>query len=139
MSSLPASILPSVQVRLILPSERERWDILVRQHHYLGLRSLVGESLRYVAHYQGHWLALLGWSAPALKCRPRDTWIGWPEPLHWQRISLITNNSRFLILPGVQIPNLASRVLALNIKRLAADWQAVHGHPVPKFNCRRSR
>jgi predicted transposase YbfD/YdcC len=128
--SFPASILPSVQIRLIRPDERERWDNLVRQHHYLGLRSLVGESLRYVAQYQGHWLALLGWSAPALKCRPRDIWIGWPEPLHWQRISLMTNNSRFLILPWVHIPNLASRVLALNVKRLAADWQAVHGHPV---------
>jgi hypothetical protein len=99
-------------------------------HHYLGFHSLVGESLRYVAEVPERWLALLGWSTAAFKCRPRDAWIGWLPAVQWQRLSLIANNARFLILPGIRIPNLASKVLSLNVKRLAEDWDCVHGHPV---------
>lgn len=101
----------------------------MRRHHYLGFAGMVGESLRYVAEWRGQWLALLGWQAAALKCQPRDRWIGWPPVIPYQRLHLIANNCRFLILPEITLPNLASRVLALNLKRLAADWQAVHGHP----------
>jgi hypothetical protein len=122
--------LRCVEVRPILHNERSLWNKLMRQHHYLGLHCLVGQSLRYVAVYQGHWLALLGWSAAALKCRVRDKWIGWSCPVQWQRLVLLANNSRFLILPEVLIPNLASRILSLNVKRLSGDWQAVYGHPI---------
>ena len=123
--------LRRVQVRPIVAGERERWDALVRAHHYLGLRSLVGKSLRYVAVLEQQWLALLGWQGAALKCGARDRWIGWPPALHYPRLHLIANNSRFLILPAsTGVANLASRVLALNLRRLAEDWRAVHGHPV---------
>lgn len=124
------SLLKQIIVRPILPGERQRWDALMRRHHYLGFAGMVGESLRYVAEGGGQWVALLGWQAAALKCRPRDRWIGWPPVLHYQRLPLIANNGRFLILPEVKLPNLASRVLSLNLKRLCADWQAVHGHPL---------
>lgn len=124
------SLLKQIIVRPILPGERQRWEALMRQHHYLGFAGMVGESLRYVAECGGQWFALLGWQAAALKCRPRDRWIGWPPVLHYQRLHLIANNCRFLILPEGQLPNLASRVLSLNLTRLSADWQAVHGHPV---------
>ena len=117
-----------VRVRLIDASERPAWDALMRAHHYLGLTALVGRSLRYVAEGDGQWLALLGWASAALKCAPRDAWIGWAKPLQWQRIGLIANNARFLILPGVRVKNLASRILGQNLARLSADWQAVHGH-----------
>ena len=117
-------------VRPITADERSDWDTLMATHHYLSFRSLVGESIRYVAVLQGRWVALLGWSAAALKCRPRDTWIGWPQFIQWQRLHLIANNSRFLILPDVYIPNLASKILSLNLKRLANDWDNLHGHPV---------
>lgn len=122
--------LRSVVVRLVRPGERAEWDRLLREHHYLGFRGWVGESLRYVAEQQGRWVALLGWCSAALKCQARDRWIGWPEVLKWQRLPLVVNNARFLILPGVRVANLASRVLALNLKRLSQDWQRVHGHPV---------
>lgn len=75
-------------------------------------------------------VALLGWCAAALKCQARDRWIGWPEVVQWQRLSLVVNNARFLILPGERVRNLASRVLALNLKRLSGDWELAHGHPV---------
>ena len=117
-------------VRPIIANERSAWDILMAEHHYLGFRSLVGESIRYVAEIHGRWVALLGWCAAALKCRPRDTWVGWPQVIQWQRLHLIVNNARFLILPGIHIPNLASRILSLNLKRLARDWEHIYGHPV---------
>lgn len=117
-------------VRPILPGERELWDKLVRAHHYLGFQGFIGQSLRYVAESGGRWLALLGWQAAALKCKPRDRWIGWPAVLMYQRLHLIANNSRFLILPDAHEHNLASRVLSLNLKRLSRDWEAVHGSPL---------
>jgi hypothetical protein len=123
-------VLDNIRVRPILPGERDRWDTLIRQHHYLGLHSLVGKTLRYVAVLQGHWLALLGWQAAALKCKDRDRWIGWAPITQYQRLHFIANNTRFLILPGVCIKNLASKILSLNLKRLSSDWLAVHGHPV---------
>jgi hypothetical protein len=123
-------MLDSVEVRPIWRDERPLWDDLMRQHHYLGFRWFVGESLRYVATSQGQWVALLGWAAAALKCKVRDQWIGWPWWLKDQRLCLVANNIRFLILPHVQIPNLASRVLGLNVKRLSRDWQTLYGHPI---------
>ena len=117
-------------VRPITTDQRSDWDTLMATHHYLGFRSLVGESIRYVAALQGQWVALLGWSAAALKCRPRDRWIGWPQVIQWQRLHLIANNARFLILPGIHLPNLASKILSLNLQRLSRDWEHIHGHPV---------
>jgi len=123
-------VLRQVRVRLIEAHERARWDALMRAHHYLGFEGFIGQSLRYVAECEGCWLALLGWQAAALKCRSRDRWIGWPPVLHYSRLHLIANNSRFLILPEVHLPNLASRVVSLNLKRLSNDWQAAHGWPL---------
>jgi hypothetical protein len=100
------------------------------QFHYLGFENTVGEAVRYVATIGSQWVALLAWAAAALKSRHRDTWIGWNESLKWRRLHLLTNNVRFLILPGVQVKNLASKVLALNLRRLSEDWQKRYGHPI---------
>lgn len=123
-------ILNRLEVRPIRRGEREQWDGLMRSHHYRGFRALVGKALRYVALLDGRWVALLGWQSAALKCRARDHWIGWSAVLQYQRLHLLANNGRFLILPGCALPNLASRVLALNVKRLSRDWQQTHGHPI---------
>jgi hypothetical protein len=125
-----AHLLHRVCVRPIRPEERGQWDALVDRYHYLGLRSLFGKALRYVAVADERWLALLGWQAAALKCAARDAWIGWPRVLHYQRLHLLANNARFLILPDAHLPNLASRVLALNLHRLSEDWRRIHGHPL---------
>lgn len=117
-------------VRPIFPSERDVWDGLMSEHHYLGFKSLIGSSIRYVAMIEDRWLALLGWSAAALKCQPRDAWIGWSQAVQWQRLPLIVNNARFLILPDIHVPNLASKILSLNLKRLPQDWEHIYGHPV---------
>jgi len=84
----PASILANLEVRPIIREERQQWDALMRAHHYLGFTALVGESIRYVATFQGQWLALLGWGAAALKRQGRDAWIGWRDALKWPRLPL---------------------------------------------------
>lgn len=117
-------------MRPIRREESARWRQLMRQHHYLGFERIVGEALCYVASRGEQWIALLGWGSAALKCAPRDKWIGWDRALQFRRLPLIANNVRFLILPGCHEPNLASRLLALNLKRLSQDWQRYFGHPL---------
>ena len=117
-------------VRPVRREEWPRWCALMREHHYLGFERIVGEALCYVACRGAHWVALLGWGSAALKCGPRDRWIGWDRALQWRRLQLIANNVRFLILPDCQEPNLASQLLSLNLKRLSQDWQRCFGHPV---------
>ncbi len=131
LSLLPIKdILGSIEVRPILSEEKTTWDELMKVHHYLGFGNLIGEGLRYVAVYQDYWLALLGWASAALHCEVRDKWIGWSSKFREQRLSLVANNVRFLILPSVRIPNLASKILSLNIKRLSEDWQERFNHPI---------
>jgi hypothetical protein len=121
---------PPIVLRLAHSQEMQNWRSLMRQHHYLGFERIVGEALFYVAQQGQKWLALLGWGSAALKCAPRDQWIGWLPAFKWPRLRLIANNARFLILPGCHQANLASHILALNLKRLSQDWQHFHGHPI---------
>ncbi len=123
-SHAPGKIRPGeVVVRPI-----ERWDALIRCHHYLGFKQTAGRALRQVAEYRGRWLALLLWQSSALMCAPRDRWINWARPIQFQRLHLIVNNARFLVLPGVHVPHLASRVLGQSLRRLPTGWMALHGY-----------
>jgi hypothetical protein len=119
-----------VQVRLLAPEERERFDQLLLTEHYLKSTQLVGEQVRYVAEYQGQWVGLLAWSAAAYKLKQREQWIGWSPRQKKRRLSLVVNNSRFLVLQAFAVPNLASRIMKLCLKRLSQDWQAIYGHEV---------
>lgn len=122
--------LNRVVVRPVHRVERMRWTELMSEHHYLGFRALPGESVRYVAEIAGEWLALLGWGSAAFKFGARDRWIGWTPEQQFKRLKFIACNLRFLLLPGRRVPNLASRILSLNVKRLSTDWEEFHGHPV---------
>jgi hypothetical protein len=130
LDPLAKELLQGVTTRPISRQERIEWDKLMQQHHYLGYRGFVGESIRYIAESNGRWVALIGWASAAFQCEVRDKWIGWPPIIKNQRLRFIANNTRFLILPGIHIPNLASRILALNLKRLSQDWTGMHGHPI---------
>ena len=124
-------IMSGVRVRPVKAEEVERWKALIRAHHYLGLHHLVGETMYHVAEVDGHWVALLGWCSAALKVTVRDQWIGWNPQQKQRRLKYVANNGRFLLLTGAQeVPNLASRVLAMSVRRLAEDWRRVHGHAV---------
>jgi len=129
-SGPPPIDLGQVVVRPLVRDEQDAFTTLLARHHYLGAAPLIGPSIQYLACVQDRWLALLVFAAAALKSRPRDHWIGWPPCFHWQRLHLLANNTRFLILPGCAYPNLASKVLALCAKRIAADWQRGHGYPL---------
>ena len=124
-------VMSGVTVRLVKRDEMDKWKALIREHHYLGLHHLVGETIFHVAEVDGHWVALLGWCSAALKVTARDRWIGWTPQQKQRRLKYVAQNGRFLLLTGArEVPNLASRVLALSVRRLRDDWQAVHGHPV---------
>ena len=123
--------LRQVSVRLMRPEERERLDALLESQHYLHSARVGGQSLRYVAEVDGQWVALLVFSGAAPHTKARECKIRWTPRQRARRLCLVVNNSRFLVLPEPQrYPNLASRVLALGLRRLNADWQAQWGHPV---------
>jgi len=107
-----------------------RYQELMQEHHYLGRLPKISETLWYIALWQNQWVALLSFSAAAWKCAARDQWIGWSFRHQYDRLKLVVNNSRFLILPDWHVPNLGSRILSLCQKRLAGDWQDTFGHPV---------
>jgi hypothetical protein len=123
--------LRKVTVRLILPEERDRFDQLLEQEHYLHSARVGGPSLRYVAEVDGQWMALLTFSGASPHIKAREATIRWTPRQRARRLCWVVNNSRFLVLPERQrYPNLASRVLALCLKRLNADWQEHWSHPV---------
>lgn len=125
-------ILDQVEIRLLDDNAEDRatYKELINKHHYLKSDVLVGEQLRYVAVVGGEWVALLSWSAAAQHLREREKWIGWTHQQRRRRLAFIANNSRFLILPHIKCPNLASRVLALCTSRLSSDWQQAYGHVI---------
>lgn len=122
--------LGQVVVRPVFQGERERFKHLLAAHHYLGSPAMIGQTIQYVALYKERWVGLLVFSAAALKSRPRDKWIGWAACFQWQRLHLIANNTRFLILPDCSKKNLASKVLSICARRISRDWQVLHSHPL---------
>ena len=117
----------------VTPVERERereFQQLMQEHHYLGALRKIGNTIRYVAAVDGCWLGLLSFSAPALKCAARDEWIGWSRAHCTDRLKLVANNSRFLILPGHHYPNLASRILSRCRRRVQRDWLEQFSQPL---------
>jgi hypothetical protein len=100
-------------------------------HHYLGYRGPIGENRGYLIQSStGVDLACLLFGAAAWQCAPRDRWIGWSAEQRAQRLPFIANNSRFVILPWVRVPHLASHILSRVVRRIAADWQQRYRHPI---------
>src|SRR3954454_6815826 len=85
----------AIEVRLVRPEDVPEWDRLMIENHYLKSARMVGEQLRYVAEYQGQWVALRGWSAAAYHLKGRDVWIGWNSNQRQARLHLVANNARF--------------------------------------------
>lgn len=105
------------------------WKELMRRHHYLGAGPLCGAQMRYlVRSRQRGWLGGLAFSGAAWRLKARDQWIGWSEPVRQQHLERVVGNSRFLILPQVEVPHLASKVLGMATRRLASDWKQRYGY-----------
>ena len=112
-------------------AEDRLFNCLVRKYHYLGLRNTVGENLKYLIRAGcGRPLACLLFGSAAWKTQPRDRFIGWDRPTRERNLQLVTNNTRFLVLPWVRVPCLASRVLSLVARRVRTDWELKYGHGV---------
>lgn len=111
--------------------ERALFAALLRQHHYLSHRSWVGENLQYlVRDRHGRPLACVLWGAAAWQCAARDRYLGWDAATRARHLHLLTNNTRFLIMPWARVPHLGSHVLGQVVRRLRADWPRKYGHPV---------
>jgi len=104
---------------------------LLGRHHYLGLQNTVGENLKYlVRDRHGRVVGALLFGSAAWQTRPRDAFIGWSIAARKARLSLITNNTRFLIPAWVAVPHLASHILAHVSRRIDSDWRAKYGHRI---------
>jgi len=106
------------------------FNSLIQEHHYLNYTQPVGEHLKYIAFHNEKPIACLAWSSAPWHIGVRDRFIGWSKEIRKKNLHLIANNTRFLILPWVQVPCLASHLLSLNRHRLCSDWQEIYNHPI---------
>jgi len=107
------------------------FNCLLSSYHYLGHRNTVGENIRYLMRDRtGRPVGCALFGSAAWKCAARDAWIGWDRSRREANLGFLTNNTRFLVLPWVTVPHLASHLLATLARRVRADWQAKYGHPV---------
>jgi hypothetical protein len=132
-SSLEGSVKELRKLKLVLVTAKDReldlqWKKLVATHHYLGYRPLCGAQLRYLIGCEHGWVGALGFSAAALHLKARERWIGWSHAARQAHLRSVVANSRFVIARQVRVANLASKVLAMAVKRLAKDWQQVYGY-----------
>jgi hypothetical protein len=121
----------SVSIVVARSADVRLFNALLARHHYLGHRNTVGENLRYLIrdrHERPVACALFG--SAAWKCADRDAFLQWDRATRERNLQGLTNNTRFLVLPWVSVPHLASHVLGRIARRIRSDWQAKYGHPV---------
>ncbi len=106
------------------------YNSLIHQHHYLGYRQIVGNHLKYIAFIADRPIACLGWGSAAWKLKSRDNFIGWDAKTRESNLHFVANNTRFLILPWVSVKCLASKLLALNARRISDDWLQTYNYPL---------
>jgi hypothetical protein len=129
----PASLAEAGPVEVVLVGSRwsqgyRLWRQLLDEHHYLGSGPLAGHQLRYLIKGSGGWLGCLSFSAAALQVEARDRWIGWEPEVRRENLPYVINNSRFMILPWVEVEHLASHILGLVVRRVAGDWRERFGY-----------
>jgi hypothetical protein len=119
----------SLDVRIALPAEYVWFDVQLDQHHYLGAGQSVGDYLRQIVEAEGQPVALLVWGSPCYALKDRDLWIGWSAPQKGQRLKLVVQNRRFLLLTDKgQAPNLASQALGAALRVLREQWEQSFGY-----------
>ena len=111
-------------------SDEPLFNSLIEQHHYLGYEQPVGEHLKYIVSTAGRPMACLAWSSAPRHLGSRDRFIGWSAEARRRNIRFLAYNTRFLILPWVQVEHLASHILGRMAKRLSEDWERSYGHPI---------
>ena len=111
-------------------AEEALFNGLIEGHHYLGYTQPVGEHLKFMVYAGERPMACFAWSSAPRHLGPRDRYLGWSPHARRRNIGLVAYNNRYLILPWVQVPHLASHLLGRMVKMLPAEWERVYGHPV---------
>lgn len=126
------TLMPLEISRVRQPSDDNGlFSCLLFRYHYLGYKRTVGESMKYLIRSgSGRPLACVLFGSAAWKAAPRDTFIGWDRQTREKNLGYITNNMRFLILPWVKVPYLASHILSRISRRISKDWMRRYGHPI---------
>ena len=125
------SELGPLEVRQVRRTPQEAlFNSLLARHHYLGYSQPVGEHLKYLVYAQGRPVACVAWSSAPRHLGSRDRFIGWDKQARLANIRLLAYNTRFLILPWVTVPHLASHILGRMARMLSADWQRIYAHPI---------
>lgn len=120
-----------LKLQSVRKTQYERcYNGLIHQHHYLRYTQPVGENLKYIAFFNDRPIACMGWTSPAYHIGCRDRFIGWSPQVRVKNLHLIAYNTRFLIMPWVKIPNLASHLLGLIRRILSYDWIISYNHPI---------
>ena len=123
--------LQPLQIEQVRRTGDERlYNSLIEHHHYLGYEQPVGEHLKYVVWSQERPIACLAWSSAPRHLGCRDRFIGWDKQSRRRNIRFIAYNTRFLIVPWVEVPHLASHILGRIAQRVSADWEALYSHPI---------
>src|SRR5215207_4185719 len=125
-----AGIRPISLQQVRRTSEESLFNSLIEQHHYLGYEQPVGEHLKYLVWAQGRPIACMAWSSAPRHLGSRDRHIGWSAETRRRNIRFVAYNTRFLILPWVEIPHLASHILGRMAARNSDDWEQLYGHPI---------
>lgn len=125
------SELSSIEIRQVRRSGDEGVvDSLIAQHHYLGYAQPVGEHLKYLVTSEGWPIACFCWTSAPRHLGPRDRYIGWSAEARKANVRFVAYQSRFLILPWVKVPHLASHLLGRMARQLSADWKKHYAHPI---------
>ena len=125
-----SDILPLEITQVRRTGDEALFDSLVETHHYLGYTQPVGEHLKYLISARDVPVACLAWSSAPRHIGCRDRFIGWSPETRRRNIRFIAYNLRYLILPWVQVPHLASHLLGRMARLLPQDWARIYGHPV---------
>ena len=129
--AMPLKALGPVEIHPVRRTADEPlFNSLMEHYHYLAYEQPVGEHLKYLAWAQGRPVACLAWSSAPRHLGSRDRYIGWNAEARRRNIRFIAYNTRFLILPWVRVPHLASHILGKLARALSDDWERMYGHPV---------
>ena len=128
---MPLKALGPIEIQPVRRTADEPlFNSLMEHYHYLAYEQPVGEHLKYLAWAQGRPIACLAWSSAPRHLGSRDRYIGWSAEARRRNIRFLAYNTRYLILPWVRVPHLASHILGRMTSQLSPEWERMYGHPV---------
>ena len=128
---MPLGALGAIEMQLVRRTADEPlFESLLEEFHYLRYEQPVGEHLKYLVWAKGRPVACLAWSSAPRRLASRDRFIGWSGEARRRNIRYLAYNTRFLILPWVEVPHLASHILGRMARQISQDWERIYGHPI---------